>query len=344
MELKYTWVAVTGIVLGLIIPIIFFVRRGGKEKFKNGQRFAGMDYVAELPEYRRLLVRYRVLNICAVIGISVSIISCGFLLAQPIRTEIVQEEKYSRDILICMDISSSVDDVNKNMIKQLIQTVKDLKNERIGIIMFNTSPVLVSPLTDDYEYTIEKLELLERALRYRTEELDNSNEDEIDMDWLYLNSVLTAGTQVGSEERGSSLIGDGLASCINNFSNRDTERTRVVIFTTDNELYGTPYVTLTQAGELCAKENIVVYGVGTELMRTAERREMQAAVERTGGKFFLEETSGSFKKIVEEIDQMSRNLCEGSTYVSQTVHPLGAFLVLLIGLFITFASFRVLKE
>ena len=61
---------------------------------------------------------------------------------------------------------------------------------------------------------------------------------------LEAREYLQAGTLSGAESRGSSIIGDGLASCIPYFGELEEERTRIIIFTTDNDLAGNEIVTI----------------------------------------------------------------------------------------------------
>ena len=58
---------------------------------------------------------------------------------------------------------------------------------------------------------------------------------------------------------------------------------------------------------------------------------MKDAVESTGGAFFLEETSGTYDKIVELIEGHSENLVKGDTYYIDHDLPKKAFIRVLIG-------------
>ena len=183
------------------------------------------------------------------------------LMARPYKKVVAQKESYNRDIILCLDISTSVDDLNLELVKNLKETVNHLKGERFGIVIFNSSAVLLSPLTEDYEYIIDVLDQLESCL-----EGHNLGNSKLSDNWLYQSSYLMDGTLVGNEERGSSLIGDGLASTVYNFPNLEEKRSRSIIFSTDNDLEGTPLVTLSQAADICKENNVTVYGIGTANM------------------------------------------------------------------------------
>ena len=317
MEMSYGWMIPVGVVVALVplAALFFFRRKTGA--YKDGIKVANTDLLLEDPYVKRKVRRYRILQAILLLTAMVGIMMSFVILAQPYRVKMTKEESYSRDIMICLDISSSVDDLNAKLVKELQETVRHLSGERVGIVVFNTSPVLLSPLTDDYEYTIEQLENIEKALKamngsFHTGELDN---------WLYWNSFLYSGTLVGNEERGSSLIGDGLLGAVFNFPKADKKRTRVVIFSTDNDPQGDGFVSLTEAAEICKQKGIVVYGIGTELMYADDKAEMKEAMELTGGKFYLEESGSAFHEIVEEIESMSANLVKGKTIIRKAEDP-----------------------
>ena len=97
----------------------------------------------------------------------------------------------------------------------------------------------------------------------------------------------------------------------------DKDRTRVIIFSTDNDLEGTPIVTLDEAADICKENNVVVYGIGTSQMYDDNKAEMESAVKKTGGTFYLQEESGTVKHIVEEIEKKGKNLVKGGTQIQE---------------------------
>lgn len=333
MEMKYGFMIPVGVVLGLVLLLAFIFAKTKRNKYKDGIKVANTELLMEDPYIKRKVITYRVLQVLLLLAIIAGIVmSCG-ILSQPYRIKMTKEETYSRDIMICLDISTSVDELNAKLVKELQETVRHLSGERVGIVVFNTTPVLLSPLTDDYEYTIEQLGNIEKGLKamnstFKSGELDN---------WLYWNSYLYSGTLVGNTERGSSLIADGLLGAVFNFPQEKEKRTRIVIFSTDNDLAGDAYVTLSEAADICKKKGIVVYGIGTEQMYPNDEREMREAMEKTGGKFFMEEDSATFHKIIEEIEAQSANLVKGKTIIRKAEDPekwyqylIAAFVVLVL--------------
>ena len=257
------------------------------------------------------------------------VVSTFLLMSKPYTSKRVQDEKYCRDIILCIDISTSVDYLNENLLDKLKKTVDELKGERFGIVIFNTSPVLLTPLTDDYEYVKDQLDLIAQCLKSRNEvNLDDAFSS--GYDWIYYQAYISSGTLIGNEQRGSSLIGDGLAAAAIDFSDADKERTKVVIFSTDNDIQGTPVATLDEAADICVSNNVTVYGVGTKEMTPENKKSMKNAVEKTGGKFYLEEESGSFGEIVSSIEKLSKNLVKVRMVDVETPELLYPFVLMLV--------------
>ena len=144
------------------------------------------------------------------------------------------------------------------------ETVSGLNGDRIGISLFNTSSVQYVPMTEDYDFALQRLDALEGYLNaqeafmtefaqkydsvYDIPQSERSRYEE-------LNRILAsfdAGITAGYELKGTSAIGEGLASCLFSFPELAAEeRTRIILFVTDNkpELLGDPLVTLKEAAE-----------------------------------------------------------------------------------------------
>ena len=262
-----------------------------------------------------------------------SILVASFMIARPYKTKITNRASYSRDIMLCLDVSTSVDNLNANLVSKLKDTVKKLEGERFGIVIFNTSPVLLTPLTDDYEYILEQLDLIEECLMMRLNYLDYETGTfwswNLPDDWYFKFEYIIAGTGVGSELRGSSLIGDGLAGCAFDFTDVEEDRTKIIIFATDNCLEGNPIVTLDTAADICKKKDITVYGIGTKEMTDYDMEAMKAAMEKTGGKFYLEEESGTFGQIIGEIEKSSASLIDVDYEITKVEKVQTPFVILL---------------
>ena len=137
-------------------------------------------------------------------------------------------------------------------------------------------------------------------------------------DYLALQEKLDywdAGTLVNNYIKGSSLVGEGLASCVYSYPRlEDEDRTRVIIMSTDNaqEERETPLVELDEATDICKKYDITVFGLfpmkekwsGMNTTDYAnDKSEFEKCVQKTGGKFYEESKTLTVEDIVKDIEK-----------------------------------------
>lgn len=254
------WVMFIGVPVIAVLCALSFKK---KHQYEQGKRVANTCLVEETTYFKKLYREYKILRGLA-LGMLLVSIALGFvMLARPAKVDTVSPEIHNRDIFLCMDISTSVDDLNLEMCDQLKQVVEELNGERFGITIFNGQSVLLVPLTNDYQYVLDTLDTMKKSFDYSIE-MSNPSFDYLteDFDWASYNFKYE-GTLA---EEGSSFIGDGLASTLYNFPDleNNNERSRMIIFTTDNELNGEPYVTVEEATSLCKKNDVKVFAVVPE--------------------------------------------------------------------------------
>ena len=207
MELMYPVAIVVCLVCSIVI---MFYNKKRKNKYSNGKKIANTQFIKETEYYKKKLKKYKILsNILKIISATI-IITTGILIARPVTIQVKSEDKYNRDILIGLDISTSESEVNLELINKFEQIIPSIKGERIGIVIFNTAPIVYCPLTDDYDYIEECLKTLTEQLKIA---INNNgyppatykvNGEDVPTIWY-------GGVSLNSAERGSSLIGDGLA-------------------------------------------------------------------------------------------------------------------------------------
>ena len=258
MAIKYHIVLYAGLAIALFMLVFVFVKYKKTKEYVGGKKIAGLICQEDEAYFRKRKILYKTGLTATLICYVLVVVSAFLLMAKPYTSRRMQDEKYCRDIILCIDISTSVDYLNENLLDKLKKTVDELQGERFGIVIFNTSPVLLTPLTDDYEYVKDQLDLIAQCLKSRNEvNLDDAFSS--GHDWIYYQAYISSGTLIGNEQRGSSLIGDGLAAAAIDFSDADKERTKVVIFSTDNDIQGTPVATLDEAADICVSNNVTVY-------------------------------------------------------------------------------------
>ena len=332
MELKNALALYICAGVAAVFVIAAFVTIKMKRKYKGGKKTFLPDYLKNESMFKTRMVWYTILKYVLIVLIIASLVLSGFLMARPYKTESKQLANYNRDIILCMDISTTCDNLNAVLIDKLEDVVKELNGERFGIVIFNTSPVLLCPLTNDYNYIIEVLEKVKEGLEMR---LDYYNGRIIFSDKLYeAEAYISNGTLVDNETRGSSIIGDGLAAACLDFYDyeENPDRTRVIILSTDNELYGEEIITLPEAGDMCSERDIIVFGVGTETMVDADRAMMKSVVEGTGGTFYYGEDDDIVDNIVDNIRAQIATLDETRYEIIETETPEKTFRLLLLSL------------
>lgn len=325
MELMYPFVI---LVIIVILIFVLVIKNKKDDKYKNGIKVANTQYIKSIPYYKEIVKKQKFFSAIVICFAIISIIFSSILIARPVTSKVTEETKYSRDIFLCMDVSTSVNDLNENLVSTLKDTVKNLQGDRVGISIFNTSSTLIVPLTDDYDYVLDTLENLQKALKVNNE-ADYKNED-----FYYLQQYIRAGTLVGNPERGSSIISDGLASCVYNFPDLTENRSRIIIFSTDNEMSGEPIITLSEAANLCKEKNITVYPIAPSSVRKTDLEGLKNVAKVTGGEVYTETTSNTTTSIVKNINEKAKSVTKTSVKKDKVDVPFIPFTILVCSILI----------
>jgi Ca-activated chloride channel homolog len=222
---------------------------------------ANVDQAEASSVFARLRRRYRALIGAELAVLSVVGLAAAFLAMRPL-TELTRERTtLSRDVMLCLDVSGSMKELDESILRQFIDIAAGLPGDRIGLTIWNGAAITVFPLTDDSRY-------VETTLEFAVDQLNRGARS------------FVLGTEVG----GSSLIGDGLASCLLRFDRLDENRARSIVFATDNALAGDPLVSLQSAAAMARARDIRVYSVAPANYITAhDAAALEAAVTLTGG-------------------------------------------------------------
>lgn len=321
MEIRYPII----IILILVIIICFFkFSRKNTIKFKDGSKIANTKYLKKNIYYQQIINKYKKLKNFLIILFIIAIFSSTLLISRIAKIETINKNQFNRDIFLCMDVSTSVNDLNYEIVETLKNTVKNLNGERFGISIFNTSSIVLIPLTDDYNYVIETLDKMGKSIKLNESNSYSSTD-------YYLKYYLFSGTTNGYETRGSSLIGDGLASCIYSFPDLKNERTKIIILSTDNDLSGTPIVTLNQAAKLSKENNIKLYTISPDNITSENKEELKNATKIADGKFY-EQESLSVTNIVNDIETTSKSLLKSQSKLEKYDIPQIPFIILVISI------------
>lgn len=296
------WVLYIGVPVVIILCLLRFKKKG---QYKDGKKVANTSLVEETACFKKLYREYKILSGLAMVSLLVAIAISWVLLSRPAKIDTVSPEIHNRDIFLCMDISDSVDELNLDMCDELKKVVEELNGERFGITIFNGQSVLLVPLTTDYQYVLDTLDSMKVSFEdsiKRSDPYFNLFDSDIDWSTYYYKYEGTLA------EEGSSFIGDGLASALYSFPDLETnkERSRMIIFTTDNQLNGEPYVTLEQAAGLCKKNDVKVFAIAPE--NVTDESTFKNAIESTGGGYYKSTSSKAYKQLVEDIKKTDTSL------------------------------------
>lgn len=370
MELMNKWVIVVGILAaGIGIAVSVFFRLNGKDRYVSGTRVSNTSLLKSTKLYKALSLKYNILRGVLAIGMIGSFVSALLLAARPYQNQDVYTGVKKRDIIICMDVSYSLYDLNGELTDYLKGVVKGLAGDRIGINIFNTSTVTYVPLTDDYDYVAQKLDDLSEYFLMQKELYTEIYDvygyeyymypSEVQKRYEELREKLEyydAGTLLNNSSRGSSLIGEGLGTALYSFPYiEDTERTRVIIMCTDNELnsFGSQIMNLKEAAEYCKNKKVTVFSIfpSREAFYDPEnydydscKNELERAVNKTGGLLYVRTPDLPVSAIVQDI-QKQKVMMVNMVMTRETQDmPQNAFVALFLCLAFTCAAGLVLQK
>ena len=331
MEIKYPIIIVFSII---VFVIAFFVSKRFRlsEKAKNKNKIANTSIVKRTRQFQDILKKYRIILYLLYVLILFCVIGSSILSSRIVEEKVTRDKQYNRDIMLCMDVSGSVLDLNKELVNTYKDIVKNLNGERFGISIFNTNSVLLVPLTTDYDYVLESLDLIGKSIDILDDYTNNSGTDIYDT--LYLLQYISEGTTEDYESRGSSLAGDGLAACVFDFPHLEEERSRIIIYSTDNEVVGTEFINVTDAAALSKNKGIKVYAIGPENTYGKDGEDLKKAAISTGGKLYLHNSGPTVKSIVNEIEQTEKSELEGPAKATIIDHPTVPFIITLVAFFV----------
>ncbi|MFJ6357471.1 vWA domain-containing protein [Pseudarthrobacter oxydans] len=315
---------------------------------------AHADRLILLPEYQAALRHHRRWLAVALLACAALLASTAVAAARPVGVTTTRPEQNNRDIMLCLDTSGSMSSADAAVVDVFAELAAEFDGERIGLTIFDSTAVQVFPLTDDYHYAREQLELARDAF-----------------DGKPGSSGFLDGTWSG---RGSSLIGDGLASCLNSFpptagqaGNRNPggtqdsgatqdpaatqhpgqpQRSRSVVLATDNFLSGEPIMTLGEAAALARERAVHVYALNPGDLDYGSGpdqpgAQLKAAAESTGGAYYALDNPEAVPGMVRGVEETEKTALRGTPRAVVSDEPgLPLAAALLSGLVLAVAGWR----
>ncbi len=365
------WATAAVLILAAMCVLVYRIirsRKSLKDKEKKSFRgYSAMWIASDLPSYKRRLVFYILLKIIGIAGLVTSLLSAAYLMGRPSYNKKIDAGVKRRDIYLCLDVSYSLYELNADFVENLKDVVRGLEGDRVGISIFNTSTVEFMPLTTDMDFTIDKLNELKEYFilqkdymrfhdEYEIEEMSNDEflaflgslpKDEYDSfaNLVYTLDLIDNPVTLDNDVRGSSLIGEGLASCLFNFPYlEDSERTRVIIMVSDNaqaELEQ-PTIELAEAANMCKNNDVAVFGIfpPEEALRDLRPEQnfdnlsadMRQNIRKTGGEFYVVGSDFDTEDIISQIRSHEAMQVDEVSVNRQTDYPNRAIMICIIGL------------
>lgn len=309
--LKWPWVVVVLAVL-VVVLLALWVRVWSQRLPSGASYVAHAARLRSLPRYRVLLQRQRLLG---GFGSFAALVACvgGIVLGGRVQeTQVMDRAESARDIMLCLDASGSTAPWNVDVIQEFRNIVEGLQGERIGLTVWNNAAITKFPLTDDYEFVLDRLDEAEAAFAGWSEIYPSDAFDDY-----------TAGTWSEERQYQSSLVADGLVSCVQRFDRGDEDRGRALVFATDGEQRGRSVYNLAEAAAYAAEDEVVVHVIANpgEPDRDGDIDGLQAAAADTGGTFAQLGTGGSAEEVVEEINELEAAKTEKPPLVQTVDEP-----------------------
>ena len=288
----------------------------------------------------RSRIRRRRLLLGAVALLSVGVLTGSALIAgRPVRVTERSNALANRDIILCLDVSTSMVTTDSQILDTFSELLNTFDGERVGLVVWNSTAQTMVPLTDDYELLRDQLKEIADVLDFTPVRGNPA-----------LNDYYETFAGTFGDVQGSSLVGDGLASCTLAFDAQGQDRSRSIILATDNQVYddyGEQIYSLQEAADLAQQEGIrlfSLYGADPRMLdpntskadMARARNELKQVTLDHGGLFYEVDDAEAASGIVTELEADQIKEIGGNTEVRVTDVPqvaaiglLAAVLVLL---------------
>lgn len=307
-ELRWPWLVVALSVL--VLAVLLLSLRSWRRNPRAGVGYvAHADRLRALPRFEELVRRRMILGGCLTLAALVACAGAIVLAGRVQERQTLAQQDSSRDIMLCLDSSGSMAEVDAAVLREFRRIVDGLRGERIGLTIFSGVAITVFPLTDDYLFVQQRLTEAEEAFGAGGVYSD-----------AY--ALFTAGTVVDWDVQ--SQMGDGLASCVQRFDRRDQDRSRAMVLASDNEPVGEGVFSVPEAAAYAADNQVVVHGIAAPLTsdRPDAAREFEAATAATGGTFAVLGEDGSTAAVVEAIADLEATPTDRPPLVQVLDRPL----------------------
>ncbi len=240
--MRYAWMFIFTVLIAGAIAFLAWYRyriNSIKRSKKHAAIIAHTSSIKQLPAYKKARKRYYILLGVAAFFLATTLFSFTAIAARPVEIRADKRINATRDTILCLDMSGSMEQYSTELLSRYSDIVSGLNGERVGITIFDSVPVNILPLTDDYAMAKEVLsDLNVKFVRYRS--------------------------AINRNNAGLSNIGSGVMGCINSFDTLGDERTQSIIVATDNIDEGNKKVSHEQAASYGKRYGVSLYGISVD--------------------------------------------------------------------------------
>ena len=244
-------------------------------------------------------------------------VSAAVSAGAPVKRHVEHPQLASRDIVLCLDASGSMLPFDGQILRSFQDMAEHFDGERLALQLWSAQTVTRFPLTDDYE--------LVNAVLAEAAGLIDSGYLGPEGDYVLVTHELAdylEGIEAPGGEKISSLVGDGLATCVMGFDATDADRSRTIVLATDNEVMGEQIYSLAEAVEFATSRNVDIIALYPSEggVLTAEGEQLRSVVQGAGGDFYDASDPSVVPQIVDKIaaDQLAE-VGEDAQVVETTV-------------------------
>lgn len=286
MELITWWMMP---LMAILVVITLFLARAARTRrnhVRRGLPLANSFRLLALPEYKLFLKKYVFLTRTVLVVCILSMFLLVIISGRPAAVSVVQPDVTGRDIVLCLDVHSpSAIGMDARITKTYMELAKQFKDERLGLMVFDASPVTIFPLTDNREFIVEQLSQFSKKAEKYYESL-------IKREWSTDKTTFEFRDLISGTEQGDTAYvatGDGLASCVNRFDRADSKRLRSVVFSAESRaryIDQNQIVTLPEAAAIAKDKNIRIYGMNPYDHNDTDSDAFESAMLATNGDYY----------------------------------------------------------
>ena len=315
--MRFWWLIPVVLAVVVIATVVgwMLARRAGVRSGKKGW-VANTGYLRGLPKYQALVRRTRASLAMAFVCFLIAVIATSVSAGAPVDRYVKHDKSASRDIVLCLDASGSMLPYDSKIGGAFRQIISHFEGERISLQLWDAYSMTMFPLTDDYDMATDVLQEMSDTIdtgliRYGgqlsgTQELFD-----------YLAPVMDENREV------SSLVGDGLSSCVMGFDHNDKQRSRTILLATDNEVYGDGVYDLSEAIEFAKKQGVTVTALypGSDTNLGYQAQQLRDEVRKTGGDFYDASSPSAVDSVVRQIEAEQKEELDSAGKMIETDRP-----------------------